>query len=55
MRSNFPFWQITARDPDIAVVGQLPSPKFPLGDKLEPRPVKMVGFEAPFRRGSLWK
>jgi hypothetical protein len=55
MRLDFPFPQITARDLDIAVVGQLPPPKFPLGDEFEPGSVKMVGFEAPFGRGSLWK
>jgi hypothetical protein len=52
-RPNFTFPQITARDLDIAVVGQLPSPKFPLGDEFEPGPVKMVGFEAAFRREGL--
>jgi hypothetical protein len=55
MRKGFPFLQITARDLDIAVVGQLPSPEFPLGDEFEPGPVKMVGFEAPFGCGGPWK
>jgi hypothetical protein len=53
MRLEFPFPQIATRDLDIAVVGQLPSPKFPLGDKFETGSVKMVGFEATFGCGSL--
>jgi hypothetical protein len=44
------FPQISTGDLNIAVVGQLPSPNLPLGDKFEPGPVKMVSFEAPFRR-----
>ena len=38
-------------DLDIAVIGQLLTADFALGDEFEPGPVKMVGFEAPFRRG----
>jgi len=55
MRPDFPFPQIATGDLDIAVVGQQPPPKFALGDEVEPGPMKMVGFEAAFRRGGLWK
>jgi hypothetical protein len=55
MRPDFPFPQIATGDLDIAVVGQLPPPKFPLGDQFEPGPVKVVGFEAALRRRSLRK
>jgi hypothetical protein len=55
MRPAFPFPQIATGDLDIAVVGQLPPPKFPLRDEFEPGSVKVVRFEAAFRRGGLWK
>jgi hypothetical protein len=55
MRRNFPFAQIATGDLDIAIIGQLPPPKFALGEEFEPGPVKVVGFEAAFRRGGLWK
>jgi hypothetical protein len=48
-RSNFPFPQIATVDLDIAVVRQLPAANLPLGDDFEPCPVKVIGFEAPFR------
>src|SRR5438105_3373820 len=47
--------QIATGDLDIAIVGQLSPPNLPLGDQFEPGPVKMVGFEAAFRRRCLWK
>jgi hypothetical protein len=47
--------QITARDLDIAVVHKLAAANLPLGDKLKPGSMEMVGFEAAFRRGGLWK
>jgi hypothetical protein len=50
MRPDFALPQIATGDLDIAVVGQLPLPKFPLSDKFEPGAVKMAGFEAAFRR-----
>jgi hypothetical protein len=55
MHSDFSFPQITARDLDIAVVGQLPPPNLPFGEEFEPGPVKVVDFEAAFGCGSLTK
>src|SRR5436309_12661106 len=55
VRLDSPVPQIATGDLDIAVVGQLPSTNLPLGDQFEPRPVKVVRFEAAFRRRSLWK
>jgi hypothetical protein len=55
MRPALSFPQIATGDLDIAVVGQLPSTDLPFGDQFEPRPVKVVRFEAAFRRRSLWK
>src|SRR3984893_13304343 len=40
---------------DITIVSHLPAANLPLGDEFEPGPVKMVRFEAAFRRGSLRK
>jgi hypothetical protein len=54
-RWGLPLPQIAAGDFDIAVIGQLPPPKFPLGDQFEPGSVKVVGFKAAFRGGGLWK
>jgi hypothetical protein len=54
-RGDFPFSKIATGDLDIAVVGQLPPPKFALSDQFEPGSVEMVGFEAAFRRWGLWK
>ena len=51
--SGFAFTEIAAGDLDIAIVGKLAATKFPLGEEFEPRSVKMVGFEAAFRRGGL--
>ena len=48
---EFAFTQIAPGDLYIAVVGQLPPPKVPLGDEFEPGPVKMVGFHTSFRYG----
>jgi hypothetical protein len=45
--------QISTRDFDVAIVGQLPATDLPLGDEFEPGPVKMVGFEATLRRRGL--
>jgi hypothetical protein len=50
-----PVPQIATGDLDIAVLGQLPSTDLPFGDQFEPRPVKVVRFEAAFRRRNLWK
>jgi hypothetical protein len=55
MRPPFSFPQIATGDLNIAVVGQLPSTNLPFGDQFEPRPVKVVRFEAAFRCRSLWK
>jgi hypothetical protein len=49
----FPFPQIAPGDLDIAVLGQLPPPKFALSDEFKPGSVEMVGFEAAFGRESL--
>jgi hypothetical protein len=51
MRLDFALPQIASSDLDIAVVGQPPPPNLPLGDNFEPGPVKMLRFEAAFRRG----
>jgi hypothetical protein len=48
-RSGIPFTEISAGDLDVAVFGQLPATKLPLGDEFEPCSLQMVGFEAPFR------
>jgi hypothetical protein len=53
--SGFAFTEITAGDLDIAIVRKLAATNFPLGDQFEPSPVKVVGFEAAFRRGGLWQ
>jgi hypothetical protein len=42
-------------DLDIAIVGQLPPPKFALSDEFKPGPVKVEGFQAAFRCGGLRK
>jgi hypothetical protein len=55
VRLDFPIPQIATGDLDIAVVSQLPSTNLPFGNQFEPRPVKVVRFEAAFRRRSLWK
>jgi hypothetical protein len=54
-RGRFAFTKIAAGDLDIAIVRKLAATKFPLGDQFESSPMKMVGFEAAFRRGGLWK
>jgi hypothetical protein len=48
--SGFAFTEIAAGDLDIAIVRKLAATKFPLGDQFEPGPMKVVGFEAAFRR-----
>ena len=53
MRPAFPFPEVTTGDLNIAIVGQLPPTKFALRDQFEPSAMKMVGFEAAFRRGFL--
>jgi hypothetical protein len=50
---QFVFPQISARDFDIAIIGQLPAAQFAFGYQFEPGPLKMVGFEAPLRRWGL--
>ena len=50
-----PLAQIAPGDFDIAVVGQLAATNRPFGDEFERGLVKMVSFEAPFRRGGLRK
>jgi hypothetical protein len=40
---------IAARDFNIPRIRLLPPTDLPLGDEFEPSPVKMVGFQAPFR------
>jgi hypothetical protein len=54
-RLDFPLPQIATGDLDISIVGQLPAANLPFGDEFEPSPVQMVGFEAAFRSGGLWK
>jgi hypothetical protein len=53
--SGCAFTQIATGDFDIAVVHKLAAANLPLGDKLKPGSMEMVGFEAAFRRGGLWK
>jgi hypothetical protein len=55
MRPPFSFPQIATGDLNIATVGQLSSTNLPFGDQFEPRPIKVVRFEAAFGRRSLWK
>jgi hypothetical protein len=55
MRLDRPFSQIATGDFDIAVVGQLPAANLPFGDDFESAAVKVVGFEAPFRRAGFRK
>ena len=55
MSAGLAFSQIPPGDLDIAVVGQLAATNLPFGDEFERGLVKMVGFEAPFRRGGLRK
>ena len=47
--------QIATSDLDVAIVGQLPASNLPFCDEFEPGPVKVVGFEAAFRRRGLLK
>jgi hypothetical protein len=54
-RQGFSFPKIASGNLDIPIVGQLPAANLPLGNEFEPGLVKVVGFEAPFRRGGLWK
>ena len=55
MRSDLALPQIAAGDLDIAVIGQQLPANLPLGDEFQPGPMKMIGFEASFRRGGLLK
>ena len=50
---GFPALSDRAPDLDIAVVGQLTATNLPFCNEFEPSPMKMVGFEASFRRGGL--
>jgi hypothetical protein len=45
--------EVTTRDLDIAILGQLPAAHLPLCDQFKSRPVQMVGFEATFRSRGL--
>jgi hypothetical protein len=45
---DFPLPQIASGDLDTTVIGQLPPPKFSLGNEFEPGLMKMIRFEAPF-------
>jgi hypothetical protein len=53
--SGFAVTEIAAGDLDMAIVRKLAATKFPLGDQFEPGPMKVVGFEAAFRRGGVWQ
>ena len=53
MRLDLPLPQIATGDLDIPIFGQLPSPNLPFRNEFEPGPVKVVGFEAAFRRWGL--
>lgn len=55
MRPAFSFPKIATGDLDIPIVGQLPPSNLSFGYEFQPRPVKVVRFEAAFRRRSLWK
>ena len=55
MCPDFPLQQIATGDLDIAIVSQLPSPQFALGDQFERGPVQVVGFEAAREYGPHWK
>jgi hypothetical protein len=55
MRPAFPFPQIATGDLDIAVISQLPPPKFALDNEFKPGPMKIVGFDAPLGCGGLGK
>jgi hypothetical protein len=54
-RSGIPFTEISAGDFDVAVLGQLPATDLPLRDEFEPGPMKIIGFQAPFRCRGLVK
>src|SRR5438105_4062519 len=47
--------QVTARDLDVGVLGQLPAAELALGDQFEPGPLQMVRFETALRSGCLGK
>jgi len=49
MCRGFPFPQIAPGDLDISIVGQLSAANLPFGDQFEPSPMKVVGFQTPFR------
>src|SRR5438045_990357 len=55
VRLDSPVPQIATGDLNITVIGQLPPTNLPFGDEFEPRPVKVVRFEAAFRGPILWK
>ena len=44
--------QIAPVNLDVAVIGQLQVPHLALGDALEPGPLQVIRFNAPFRRHS---
>jgi hypothetical protein len=49
------FAQISTRNLDIAILGQLPATDLSLGDQFEPSSLQIIGFEAPFRGRRLIK
>jgi hypothetical protein len=49
---GLPFPQVASGDLDVSIVGQQPPPNLSFGNEFEPRPVKVVGFDAAFRCGS---
>jgi hypothetical protein len=52
-RAEVALAQISTRDLDLAIVGQLPTTHLPLGDQFEPGPMQIVGFEVTLRRQGL--
>jgi hypothetical protein len=53
--SGLPLPQIASCNLDVAVIGQLPPPKFALSDQSEPGPVEVVSFETASGCGCLRK
>jgi hypothetical protein len=48
--SGLRFAEVSARNLDVGIVGQLPAADLPLGDEFEASSLQIIGFEAPFRR-----
>ena len=53
MPEALPFPEVSARNLDVGIVGQLPATDFPFGDQFEASSLQIIGFEAPFRRRRL--